>query len=118
MVSCINGVVQPAKQAAIPSLVPAGQVAKANAIVSATTMLTGAIGFGVAAAYLSRFQNPIDGKWLFIGDAITFLLAAIIVLGIPSLGGGSLSTRVSGAMRRSWSLIEARPYLVLSTLAA
>jgi len=118
MVSCINGVVQPAKQAAIPSLVPAGQVGKANAIVSATTMLTGAIGFGVAAAYLSRFQNPIDGKWLFIGDAITFLLAAIIVLGIPSLGGGSLSTRVSGAMRRSWSLIEARPYLVLSTLAA
>src|SRR5207244_335914 len=71
VVSCINAVVQPAKQAAIPSLVPAGQVGKANAIVAATTMLAGAIGFGVAAAYLSRFQNPVDGRWLFIGDALT-----------------------------------------------
>src|SRR5438094_2355450 len=33
VVSCLNAVVQPAKQAAIPSLVPAGQVGKANAIV-------------------------------------------------------------------------------------
>src|SRR6202521_6112548 len=34
----INAVVQPAKQAAIPSLVPSGQVGKANAIVQAPTM--------------------------------------------------------------------------------
>jgi putative nucleotidyltransferase with HDIG domain len=118
LVSCINGVVQPAKQAAIPTLVPPGQVGKANAIVSATTMLASAVGFGVAAAYFSTFQNPIDGKWLFIGDAVTFLLAAAIILGIPSLGGGSLSTKVLGAIRRSWALVEARPYLVISTLAA
>src|SRR5438093_8895372 len=118
VVSCINAVVQPAKQAAIPSLVPSGQVGKANAIVSATTMLAGAIGFGLAAAFLTRFQDPIDSRWLFIGDAVTFVLAAGIVLGIPNLGGGAVATKVSGAMRRSWSLIEARPYLVLSTLAA
>ena len=118
IVSCINGVVQPAKQASIPTLVPPGQVGKANAIVSATTMLAGAVGFGLAAAYFSRFQNPIDGKWLFIGDAITFLLAAGIILGIPNLGGGSISTKVSGALRRSWGFIEARQYLVISTLAA
>ncbi len=118
LVSCINGVVQPAKQAAIPTLVPPGQVGKANAIVSATTMLASAIGFGVAAAYFSTFQNPIDGKWLFIGDAVTFLVAAAIILGIPSLGGGSISTKVSGAIRRSWALVGARPYLVISTLAA
>ena len=118
VVSCINGIVQPAKQASIPSLVPPGQVGKANAIVSATTMLAGAVGFGLAAAYFSRFQNPIDGKWLFVGDAITFLLAAGIILGIPSLGGGSISTKVAGAIRRSWGFVEARPYLVISTLAA
>ena len=118
VVSCINAIVQPAKQAAVPSLVPSGQVGKANAIVSATTMLTSALGFGLAAAYLSRFPNPIDGKWLFVGDAATFLLAAAIVVGIPNLGGGSMSTKVSGAIRRTWSLVEARPFLVLSTLAA
>jgi MFS family permease len=118
LVSCINGVVQPAKQAAIPTLVPTGQVGKANAIVSATTMLASAVGFAVAAAYFSSFRNPIDGKWLFVGDAVTFLLAAAIILGIPSLGGGSISTKVSGAIRRSWALVEARPFLVISTLAA
>jgi putative nucleotidyltransferase with HDIG domain len=116
--SAINGIVQPAKQAAIPGLVPGGQVGKANAIVSATTMLAGAIGFGVAAAYFGRFANPVDGKWLFIGDGITFLLAAGIIFGIPTLGGGSVSTRVSGAIRRSWAVIAARPYFVISTLAA
>src|SRR6266480_6204808 len=101
VVSCINAVVQPAKQAAIPSLVPPGQVGKANAIVSATTMLAGAIGFGLAAAFLTRFQDPIDSRWLFVGDAMTFVLAAGIVLGIPNLGGGAVATKVSGAMRRS-----------------
>ena len=118
VISCINAIVQPAKQAAIPSLVPAGQVGKANAIVAATTMLTGSVGFGLAAAYLGRFPNPVDTKWLFVGDAVTFLLAAAIIVGLPSLGGGSISTRVSGAMRRAWSLTEARPYLAISTLAA
>lgn len=118
LVSCINAVVQPAKQAAIPSLVPVSQVGKANAIIAATSMLAGAIGFGVAAAFLTSFRNPLDGRWLFVADAVTFVLAAIIVMGIPNLGGGSLSSRVSGALRRSWSIVEARPYLALSTLAA
>jgi MFS family permease len=116
--SSVNAVVQPAKQAAIPSLVPAGQVGKANAIVAATTMLTGAVGFGVAAAYLTGFSSPADGKWLFVGDGLTFLLAAGIIVGLPNLGGGSTTTRVSGTIRRSWSIVEARPYLAISTLAA
>ena len=118
IVSGVNAIVQPAKQAAIPSLVPASQVGKANAIVAATTMLAGAVGFGVAAAYLTQFSSPAQGKWLFVGDALTFVLAAAIIAGLPSLGGGSSKTRVTGAFRRSWALIEARPYLAISTLAA
>jgi putative nucleotidyltransferase with HDIG domain len=114
--SSINAIVQPAKQAAIPSLVPAGQIGKANATVAATTMLTGAIGFGLAAAILSKFPGSIN--MLFIADAMTFVLAAVIILGIPSLGGGSITTSVAGALRRSWSFVEARPHLVVSTLAA
>jgi hypothetical protein len=55
---------------------------------------------------------------LFIADAATFALAAVIVLGIPSLGGGATTARVTGAFRRSWSVIEARPHLVIGTLAA
>ena len=116
LLSSINAVVQPAKQAAIPSLVPSGQVGKANAIVAATTMLTGAVGFGVAAAILSRFPSSIN--ILFVADAVTFILAAAIILGIPNLGGGAVTASVSGAFRRSWAIVDARPHLIISTLAA
>src|SRR4029077_14863221 len=111
-----TSVVQPAKQAAIPNLVPTGQVGKANAVVAATTMLASAIGFGVAAAILSRFPASINV--LFVVDAITFILGAAIVFGIPNLGGGSRAASVYGAFRRSWALRDARPHLVVSTLAA
>jgi predicted MFS family arabinose efflux permease len=55
---------------------------------------------------------------LFIVDGATFALGAAIVVGIPNLGGGSVATSVSGALRRTWSVVEARPHLVVGTLAA
>jgi predicted MFS family arabinose efflux permease len=114
--SCINAIVQPAKQAAIPNLVPVGQVGKANAIVQATVMLASAAGFAIAGGLLSL--SPQSTNLLFFADATTFVIAAVIVMGIPSLGGGSISTSVSGALKRSWSVVGARPHLVVSTLAA
>jgi putative nucleotidyltransferase with HDIG domain len=114
--ACINAVVQPARQAAIPGLVPPGQVGKANAMVAATTMLAGAVGFGLAGAILAL--SPRSTNMLFIADAITFALAAGIVVGIPNLGGGTKAASVSGALRRSWSVVAARPHLVVGTLAA
>jgi putative nucleotidyltransferase with HDIG domain len=116
LLSSINAVVQPARQAAVPNLVSAGQVGKANAMVAATTMLSGAVGFGLAAAVLTQFPNSISA--LFFGDALTFVLAAAIIFGIPNLGGGSISTSVAGALRRTWAIVDARPHLVVSTLAA
>src|SRR5258708_8099170 len=91
----INGIVQPARQAAIPSLVPPSQVGKANAIVAATTMLAGAIGFALAGGILAVFQMTSP---LFIFDAATFALAAAICIGIPSLCGGELLSSVSAAL--------------------
>jgi MFS family permease len=114
--SCINAVVQPARQAAIPSLVPAGQVGKANAMVAATAMFTGAIGFGIAGAILGLY--PKATNVLFIADAFTFVIAALIVLAIPSLGGGSIKASLFGAFQRSWSVVALRPHLSLGTLAA
>jgi putative nucleotidyltransferase with HDIG domain len=116
LLACINALVQPARQAAIPGLVPAGQVGKANAMVAATTMLSGAIGFGLAGAILTL--SPNSTNMLFVADAITFLLAAAIIVGIPNLGGGAAAASVSGALRRSWSVVAARPHLVVGTLAA
>jgi len=115
VLASINAIVQPARQAAIPGLVPAGQVGKANAIVVATSMLAGAIGFALAGAIWSVFQSL---TILFLADAATFALGAVIVLGIPSLGGGTAAAHVSGALRRTWAIVSARPQLVIGTLAA
>ena len=114
--SCINAVVQPARQAAIPGLVSPGQVGKANAIVAATTMLAGAIGFGFAGAILA--MSPKSTNMLFIADAVTFALGAAIVFSIPKMGGGAKAASVSGALRRSWSVVGARPHLVVGALAS
>lgn len=118
----INAIVQPARQAAIPGLVPAGQVGRANAIVLATTMLAGAVGFALAGAILAVSSTTTQPKFstlpLFIVDAVTFVLAAGIVLGIPSLGGGATAAPLSGALKRTWSITSARPHLVVATLAA
>jgi len=111
----INGIVQPARQAAIPSLVPPSQVGKANAVVAATTMLAGAVGFALAGGILAAFQMTYP---LFIVDAATFALAAAIILGIPSLGGGEVRTSVSGALTRTWAIVSLRPHLVIGTLAS
>ncbi|HET9781655.1 MAG TPA: MFS transporter [Candidatus Dormibacteraeota bacterium] len=113
--AAINAVVQPARQAAIPNLVPAGQVGKANAIIAATTMLSGAVGFGLAGGFLAIFQSP---YLLFIADAATFVLAAVIVAGIPNLGGGVSKTSLAGAPLRSWSIVAARPHLVVAGIAS
>src|SRR5262249_44559139 len=116
VLAAINAIVQPARQAAIPVLVPQAQVGKANAMVLATTMLAGAIGFAIASAILA--WNPNSTNMLFVADAATFALAASIVLGVPSLGGGTLGTKLSGAFRRSWAIAAARPHLVVGSLAA
>ena len=115
VLASINALVQPARQAAVPVLVPAGQFGKANAIVAATTIFAGAAGFGLAGAILAWTNST---TLLFIADAATFAITAVIVLTIPTLGGGRLSAPVSGALRRAWGIVSIRPYLVLGTMAA
>jgi len=113
--AAINAIVQPARQAAIPTLVPPGQVGKANAVVAATTMLSGAIGFGLAGALLAVFHSP---YMLFIVDAATFVLAGALVAGVPSMGGGMTKASVVGGLLRSWSIASARPHLLIGGLAS
>jgi predicted MFS family arabinose efflux permease len=121
VLATINAIVQPARQAAVPGVVARGQVGKANAMASATTNACGAIGFGVAgiilaaAAQLGAHQAT---NLLFIADGATFAIAALLVLGIPSMGGGLAATRITGSLRRAWSRADVRPHLTVSAIAA
>jgi predicted MFS family arabinose efflux permease len=78
-------------------------------------MLAGAIGFALAGAFLAAFQTTTP---LFILDAATFALAAVVIMSIPTLGGGAIKTSISGAIGRSWAIVPVRPHLVIGTLAS
>src|SRR5579859_674036 len=121
VLAAINAVVQPARQAAVPGVVAAGQVGKANAMASATTNACGAIGFGLAGIILAAAQQlgaPQPTNVLFIADGATFGIAALLVLGIPRMGGGIEAIHVTGSLRRTWSIVAVRPHLAVSALAA
>jgi putative nucleotidyltransferase with HDIG domain len=118
VLAMINAIVQPARQAAVPGLVPVGQVGRANAMVAAAGTLAGAAGFGLAGLILALTLQSNGTRVLFLIDAATFAVAALIMLGIPSLGGGTTTMRLTGALRRAWAIEAARPHLAIGALAA
>jgi putative nucleotidyltransferase with HDIG domain len=118
LLAMIDAVVQPARQAAVPGLVPVGQVGRANAMVAAAGTLAGAAGFGLAGVILALTFQVSGTSVLFLIDAATFAIAGVITLGIPSLGGGTTLVRLTGALRRAWSIQAARPHLTIGALAA
>jgi putative nucleotidyltransferase with HDIG domain len=118
LLAMIEAIVQPARQAAVPGLVAAGQVGRANAMVAAAGTLAGAAGFGLAGLILAATFQSTGTRVLFLIDASTFAIAAAITLGIPSLGGGSTTVRLTGALRRAWRIDAARPHLAIGVLAA
>jgi HD-GYP domain-containing protein (c-di-GMP phosphodiesterase class II)/predicted MFS family arabinose efflux permease len=120
VLAAINSVVAPAKQAAVPTLVGPGQVGKANSMVTATMTGCGALGFGLAGVILALAQQseiPHPTTVLFIADALTFAVAALLVARIPNLGGGAATMRVTGAWRRAWALNAARAHLTVAAAA-
>lgn len=118
VLAMINAIVQPARQAAVPGLVAVGQVGRANAMVASAGTLAGAAGFGLAGLILAVTFQVSGTRFLFLTDAATFAIAAVIMLGIPTLGGGTSSIHLTGALRRAWSITDARPHLAIGTLAA
>src|SRR5579859_1852796 len=121
VLAAINSIVQPARQAAVPSLVAAGQVGRANATLAATMTGIGAMGFGIAGAALAAGQRvglTHPTSLLFVVDGATFALSAALVYRIRGLGGGATTQRVTGAFRRAWAISQVRPHLVVGAAAA
>jgi MFS family permease len=53
-----------------------------------------------------------------VADGATSAIAALLVLGISNLGGGTVTMHVTGSLRRAWAIAAIRPHLVVGGMAA
>jgi MFS family permease len=110
----IQALVQPSRQAAIPELVAPGEVGAANSLLLTAITLAEAAGFALAGTALVYLTDP---RPLYLADAFTFAVAALLVATLGGMGGGILTTRLRGAVPRGWSLKHVRPLLVVAVAA-
>jgi MFS family permease len=113
--AAVNAIVEPARQAALPELVEPREVGPANAGISASSMIAGAAGYGLAGlviwATLSTF-------WLFLVDGLTFFIAGLLVFGLGNLGGGVKRFGIWSGIGRTWAVVRARQHLLIAGAAA
>lgn len=140
LIECVALVWMPAKEAAVPNLLPKARLEKANQLTLATTYgLTPVVAAGVLGALTSvagahliapvkRFAGPVDLALYF--NALTFLAVAMVVLfGIKEISGrdgavARTSAATAGLFRQfidGWRYVGTRPLvrgLVLGILGA
>jgi MFS family permease len=118
----INAIVTPAQQSAVPALVPEGAIGPANSIVFGATWIAQAAGALLAAGVLLAW--PLTHLvWpattgLFLLDGASFLIAALLVRPLPSLGGGDSTIRVHAALHTTFSFLATRSHLFLAAPAS
>ena len=111
----IEALVQPARQAAVPEFVAASEVGPANALLMTAVTVAQAAGFAMAGIALAHVSDP---RPLYLVDAFTFALAAMLIATLSGMGGGIVATRLRGGVGRAWAVRGARPLLVVSAATA
>lgn len=106
---------QSAREAAMPELVRAGEVSAGNAIIGTAVMIASGVGYPLAALVLWVAGSTTP---LFLVDAATFAVAAILSTQIGNVGGGVRGRRITGAFRAAWQVADARWPLMLSGATA
>ncbi len=111
----IEALVQPSRQAAVPEFVAAGEVGAANALLMTAVTVAQAAGFAIAGIALVRISDP---RPLYVVDAFTFAIASLLIATLSGMGGGIVTTRVRGGVRRAWAVRDMRPLLVAAAATA
>jgi MFS family permease len=111
----IEALVQPSRQAAVPELVSRRGVGAANSVLMTAVTVGQAAGFAMAGLALAHFTNP---RLLYVVDAVTFAAAGLLVATLSGMGGGVITTRLRGGVRRAWSVAGVRPLLVVTAATA
>lgn len=114
---------EPASGAALPQLVPSPQLAPANALLGATWSVLFAVGVA-AGGFVTAWIGPAAALAI---DAATFLLAALLLSGLPPLRPGDAHSDVapqphdaphdSGSLRDAWALARRDPLLWRAAVA-
>lgn len=106
---------EPASGAALPQLVPAAQLAPANALLGATWSVLFAVGVA-AGGFVTAWVGPASALAI---DAATFLLAALILSGLPPLrpDDSPPDDHDRGSLRDAWALARRDPLLWRAAVA-
>lgn len=100
---------QPARLAGAVVLAPAGEVGRANSLLMVAFSVAQAVGYGLAGVAITALQHPVYVYWI---DAFTFLCSALLVLSVPSLGGGIVTTRFQFKALQQLGRATLRPVLL------
>jgi MFS family permease len=116
VLAAAEAVVSPAREAALPELVRPNELRTANAILGAVNTSGQVIGLPLAALIiaLSTFSTAV----LFWVDAFTFLAAGLLSLGLGAVGGAVAGRRLTGGIREAWSVLPARPFILIAGVGA
>jgi putative nucleotidyltransferase with HDIG domain len=106
-----EAVAQPAREAAMPELVNASEIAPANAVIGAATNTATIVAYPLAAGILLVGSGV---NALFLIDAVTFGVAALLMLPIGELGGRVVTRSVAGGLIQAWSVVTARRHLIIA----
>ncbi len=113
--ACVELLVQPARQAVLPSLVRTDDLTRASATLSGAIYAASVLGFPIAGAvlFLGHTTTP-----LFIVDGFTFAIAGVLVLRLGPIGAGTpVQASRFGAVGRAWQIAAVRPRLVTAGAA-
>lgn len=114
VLTMLESVVQPARQAALADVVGPDAIGRATAMMAAASRLSWAIGGAVALLVLLGTGSTTA---LFRADGATFIVAGTLIVGMGSLGGG-VPVKAFRGLSRAWGVHQARPHLMMSAAGA
>jgi MFS family permease len=113
VLAAVNGVAvapgMPALNGIVPQLVPRDQLQQANALLSLTRASLMVIGPSVAAGLVVS----VGAGWALLVDAITWLLAAILLMPISLPRAGATGASMLAELREGWRFFRATTWLWL-----
>ena len=116
LLGAAEAVGQSTRESVVPELVKAPEVPAANAAIGSATMVASSVGYPVAGLLIWAGQSTTP---LFVLDALTFVAAAVLTIGVGHLSPAAATRhRLGGALRSAWELVAVRRPLIIAAVGA